>query len=112
MDALTKVSGIARFINAAFKMDALYDGNILSRDKLAAHFNSARITLSDVQGRKLAEALGLTGNINAVTFNLDASETEKLVRGAATRNPSVKEVDSLERDGEKVVLKWEDILRA
>lgn len=112
VDALTKVSGIARFINAAFKLDALYDGNILSKDKLADHFNAARITLSDVQGRKLAEALGLTGDINAVTFNLDASETEKLVRGAATRNPSVKEVDSLERDGEKVVLKWEDILRA
>ena len=112
VDALTKVSGIARFINAAFKLDSLYDGNILSKDKLADHFNAARITLSDVQGRKLAEALGLTGDINAVTFNLDASETEKLVRGAATRNPSVKEVDSLERDGEKVVLKWEDILRA
>ena len=112
VDALTKVSGIARFINAAFKLDALYDGNILSKDKLADHFNAARITLSDVQGKKLAEALGLTGDINAVTFNLDASETEKLVRGAATRNPRVKEVDSLERDGEKVVLKWEDILRA
>jgi len=112
VNALTKVSGIARFINAAFKLDALYDGNILSKDKLADHFNAARITLSDVQGKKLAEALGLTGDINAVTFNLDASETEKLVRGAATRNPRVKEVDSLERDGEKVVLKWEDILRA